>query len=877
MFSQLFLALSFLMPVPLHEETVDLGKQTLWVEDKEVQISGPEQALEAFVQKSYQGPSPRGLNLGFKKGPVWYLARIQNDLDQRRFVLNFEYAQLDLIDVWVLTEEGMSSFPQQGDLVPFKQRSIEARTSNVRFDLAQGKEAFILYRVRTDTTMLADARLYTEDEFNRIQIHSNAILWAIWGMMGIMLVYHFFLWITLRHGLYLLYCLYIGVGIIAQTSIQGHLYQYLPWVPPAFTNLNTTWSHFFILTMMLYTSHFLALKKFSLGAWKALNIVAIIVGLVFLALPLGGWMAYMKAFSGMIILAPITIFIVAWIAFFKGQRAARFFIAAFAFFLGSIVIVLLRNIGLIPFSPLISFALPIGNAIQIMLMGLALGDRMRMMEEAARLAERQRAEEEAQHKAEVLAMNASLERRVAEQTRDIRSMLENTKIGLFSVTESLQVHKDYARYLETILEDQSIRERPLQELLLSKSKLGADSKDRLMAALSSALGEDEINFEANSSCLPREIEIHVSGKDKFLDLDWSPVLNDAGHVEKILVSLRDVTETLQLRKEAEEGRRSLKLLGELLKMGPDRFEKFDQNLAETLEAIDRIYSEGKASQSLGYDGLRIMYVGLHTVKGVARMFQLDELTETIHRAEECIHQKTQISHREYMDFGQAINLIQLSREDYRKAIAPLKALQDQSKGRDGSSARNLQTLFVEVEKMVSELGESLGKPGCKVELDLPSDQELSPKFFSAMEKALVHLIRNSLDHGIEKPEERLAKGKNAEGRIRVYVDSKGRLCLGDDGAGLNLRKLKEKAASLGRGVSSQVELMELIFESGVSTKEAADTISGRGVGMDAVRLFLQEAGASIQIVPELQDGDFVRFHFAIELPGSGILNDSRAS
>lgn len=151
------------------------------------------------------------------------------------------------------------------------------------------------------------------------------------------------------------------------------------------------------------------------------------------------------------------------------------------------------------------------------------------------------------------------------------------------------------------------------------------------------------------------------------------------------------------------------------------------------------------------------------------------------------------------------------------------------------------------------------------------------RFAESLKSALMHVVRNSLDHGIEGVDARKAAGKSETGQIRFTcqpTENGIELGIGDDGRGLALHKLYEKGVSAGRfqaGVSvSPQAVSELIFDSGLSTAEQVTQVSGRGVGMDAVRAFLAEHGATITIALASTEGPlgFTPFRFVIRIPAS---------
>jgi len=145
-------------------------------------------------------------------------------------------------------------------------------------------------------------------------------------------------------------------------------------------------------------------------------------------------------------------------------------------------------------------------------------------------------------------------------------------------------------------------------------------------------------------------------------------------------------------------------------------------------------------------------------------------------------------------------------------------------------------------RTVRDLGVSLGK---RVRLELSGEEtELDKLLVEALDDPLMHLVRNAVDHGVERPDQRLAAGKPAEGVIRIGASHRGNqvtIRIADDGRGMDPDKLRARARE--RGIASDVELetmddrgaLELIFRPGFSTAATVSEVSGRGVGMDVVR------------------------------------------
>lgn len=132
-----------------------------------------------------------------------------------------------------------------------------------------------------------------------------------------------------------------------------------------------------------------------------------------------------------------------------------------------------------------------------------------------------------------------------------------------------------------------------------------------------------------------------------------------------------------------------------------------------------------------------------------------------------------------------------------------------------------------------------------------------------------HILRNSIEHGIEEPEIRKKNGKLASGEISfeaVYHLDRTSIYFKDDGKGLNMKALRSKNPEKNK---SNSDLAELVFQSGVSTSTDITELSGRGVGMDAVREFIRNEGGDIHLElfeEDKSDCEFLSFRFVIELP-----------
>lgn len=179
-------------------------------------------------------------------------------------------------------------------------------------------------------------------------------------------------------------------------------------------------------------------------------------------------------------------------------------------------------------------------------------------------------------------------------------------------------------------------------------------------------------------------------------------------------------------------------------------------------------------------------------------------------------------------------------------------------------------VFSRFPRLVHDISAKLGK---KIELKLVGENtEVDKAVVELINDPLVHLIRNSLDHGIEMPTDRITAGKPETGTIELKAYHRGGhivIEIIDDGRGLDRNKLIAKAIEKGligeNSILSDKQAFELIFMPGFSTAENITDISGRGVGMDVVRRNIQALGGNIEIISDFGKGTTISIHLPLTL------------
>ncbi|HCB44428.1 MAG TPA: chemotaxis protein CheA [Pseudomonas sp.] len=187
-------------------------------------------------------------------------------------------------------------------------------------------------------------------------------------------------------------------------------------------------------------------------------------------------------------------------------------------------------------------------------------------------------------------------------------------------------------------------------------------------------------------------------------------------------------------------------------------------------------------------------------------------------------------------------------------------------------------VFNRFPRVVRDLARKLEK---EVDLVLEGEHtELDKGLIEKLVDPLTHLVRNSIDHGIERPDVRRDRGKPEKGTITISAAQRGgtiQICIDDDGAGLNRERIMSKARENGLNVSDDMndaDVWDLIFQPGFSTAEVVTDVSGRGVGMDVVRRNIQQLGGRVNIASRALRGSTITITLPLTLAivdGMGVM------
>jgi Amt family ammonium transporter len=447
------------------------------------------------------------------------------------------------------------------------------------------------------------------------------------------------------------------------------------------------------------------------------------------------------------------------------------------------------------------------------------------------------------------------------EKREYLNILENVSDGLFLLDSSLKIGPYYSSSLETILKRTGLADLDVMEVFGSF----LDGKTRSAAQeFFEAAFNPELQWRHVERLNPlKEVTAYFDNlaggfTERHLEFDFRRVGPD-GRVEQLLVVVRDTTERVELVEEIEktkdENRREMEMLQKILHLEPGTLLAFLESAKQDAEAINEFFrqseshSSGSAADADDYrKRLDIIFRHSHSLKGDAELLALDFIAEQAEDLEQkilTIRNTRTLSGEDFLPLVFACSSLLETLEQLNTLLAKWLRFSDALNTGTGTKVSLMEDALKQMARRLA------GRYGKQVELTVTGleDQNLRPDTHKAIKDILVQLVRNSIYHGIEKPEQRRKAGKAENGAISIRAAIDGpdlHIVYRDDGVGIDNEKIKQQALKTGiitkekADTMSGQEQMLLIFHPGFSTAENPDRVAGKGAGLSLVTARIRE-------------------------------------
>ena len=482
-------------------------------------------------------------------------------------------------------------------------------------------------------------------------------------------------------------------------------------------------------------------------------------------------------------------------------------------------------------------------------------------------------------------------RMVEEKNQELASLFDNMRQAIFTFGPDLKVVGQYSGQAKKVFRRDELDGAEVLGLLFKDSPEYDPEFMMFQDWLKVVFSTPPDMWDEMAEMVPRERVLNEFTPDELhLAVEVRPIMQ-GGKLGRIMVLASDETEKVASQREAAardaEHNKAMAAMKKLLSGGAQLFIAFMQSASDRLTAFEG--DLGPAPRQINASEVEVLFQHAHTVKGEAKAFELADLEEVCHDLEERLtdlrepaNEKGNTStepvfedivggiakaraeiakvRQQFIDQSPigalVLEQITVNRGDVEAleaAVQELSAMADPGKMKDVSKI---------AQRLASRpFGEAAGRlqdgvPAWAAQLEKRAnfivegkDVMIPPGLMKVLPGCLTHMVRNCLAHGVEDPEFREANGKDPVGQIRVscMIGSAGpNIMVEDDGGGLPIEKLRIKAAQMGLPFKPGRE-WELIFASGMSTAEKVDDISGRGVGMAAVKSDIEKAGYELDV------------------------------
>lgn len=391
-----------------------------------------------------------------------------------------------------------------------------------------------------------------------------------------------------------------------------------------------------------------------------------------------------------------------------------------------------------------------------------------------------------------------------------------------------------------------------------------------------SLREDWMPLEMRLDQLPHELE----HDQLHLGFAYQPIFDD-GELSRILVIVTDMTPVIEKRRAEEEERELVAVVRKLL-ADQAGFEEYVREAAELVKSMQA---------GAGDHTTRLRT--LHTLKGNSAIFGLESLVRLCHELEGRMQAtgtdlsvtdldrlvSTWARVRDKVSVllnSRSLEIIEIKRVDLHRAVANLNSGVPPAQITALLRSWELEPIeprLARVADYARGLAERLEKNPIEIRVEA-HDVRLDGDAWTEFWHALVHVIRNAIDHGIESPAERVAAGKpeTAVVALRSRLEA-GRLTVEveDQGRGIDWDRVAAVAGKRGLPSTTHEQLVEALFADGLSTREQASETSGRGVGLSAVRAACQMTGGEIRVTSTFGRGTLFSFGWSVDSNGRPLL------
>lgn len=466
----------------------------------------------------------------------------------------------------------------------------------------------------------------------------------------------------------------------------------------------------------------------------------------------------------------------------------------------------------------------------------------------------------------------------AEQARrETDEIMQTVNNGLFLLDKDLNIGSQYSKELERLWGKKELGGKNMLDVLsdMVASKDNLETAGSFVNQLYNPRTKERLIGSLNPLVRsPMQVVNDAGVKEtRYLDFKFNRVYQDK-EISRVLVSVSDATDAVKLEEkvqhEREQSDLQLEMLGSILKADPQLMADFIGNTKNRNQNINEKLKEPAKVQSDFYNKLSFIFREVHGLKGDASSLGLQgfvAIAENLEHTLKDLQGKSKLVGEDFLP-------LTVSLEELYNLTQAIGDLSQRIAGGSNEGGRpvvstNAEPVKNQLSKFVGEIAERNGK---QVDFSCIGMDNVSLNIDTKtnLRELAIQLLRNAVVHGIETPNLRSSHHKLATGHLRIEMAEKNNsvfMSVEDDGAGIDLEKIRQKLLEKGMYSADEVAdmdsktLIQHIFLSGFSTRDQSDEDSGRGIGMDIVHERVKEMGGKLSIAT--RTGAYTRFTIVV--------------
>ncbi len=417
--------------------TNDFTKRVLGQELSTYNDQSGKLKLTDVLTKEFQENILARPNLGFTSGSYWVRTKLENRSDNDDFLLLINQPLLDTLEIFILNSQN-KILSQYLVGQAFSKTGINVtRNFTIPFKVNKGQSRKIYLRIATKEQIVLPIYISTPSESWIMGRNSNLLFGGYFGIMLVMILYNFFIYLSIRDKSYLMYVIYVFFVAHTQAALEGFT-QILYWPNNAWLASRSV----YLFTTLVSTSSIVFLRDFlrtriyAPKLHKVSNFIFIYFGILFIVALTGVSPILHISLQIGITLVGIFIFTTSIVVYRSGYTPAKFYILAWSFIVIGIITYALKDAGILPSNPITNYLLLVGTALEVVLLSIALADRINILKKEKEISQAEALQASIENAEIVKQQNVILEHKVSERTFDLESSNKKLSLTLYDLQEA---------------------------------------------------------------------------------------------------------------------------------------------------------------------------------------------------------------------------------------------------------------------------------------------------------------------------------------------------------------------------------------------------------------------------------------------------------